>query len=357
MCLALASTTACNPFGGEEAVSQRLVEVVRGDLTVSVSGSGNIEIPNELNLTFGVDGRIEKINVEEGDEVTKGEVLARLDIDALELARTETQVALTQAQVALTQAQLPPAEAKVALEEAEYNLYILKKRHVSYEQQRIAKLQIEAAKLQLEVVESQLEAAEQSVEQAQQSLEYAQKQLDKATLIAPFDGIAASVSADEGDTVSTTTTIVHLIDPTVMELKVEVDEIDIPEVKLGQRAISDVDALPGVPLEGEVIYIPPLSIETAGVVVYEVKIGIDVPSDYVLKAGMSASADIVINERDNILLVPSRAVTQDSQGNPVVHVVVNEQIEERPVVIGISDGTETEVLDGLDEGEIVAVKG
>ncbi len=91
-------------------------------------------------------------------------------------------------------------------------------------------------------------------------------------------------------------------------------------------------------------------------VVYEVKISFDVPEDYGLKAGMSASADIVIDERSNILLVPSRAITQDSQGNPVVKVVFNEQIEERPVVTGISDGFDTEIVSGLSEGDVVVIE-
>ncbi len=68
---------------------------------------------------------------------------------------------------------------------------------------------------------------------------------------------------------------------------------------------------------------------------------------------MSATADIIINERSSVLLVPSRAIKQDSLGNTVVAVVINEQIEERPVVIGISDGFQTEILDGLNEGEMV----
>ena len=353
--LVLTGATACNPFAGEEGVSQQLVEVLRGDLTVSVSGSGNIEIPDELNLTFGVDGRIEKINVEEGDEVTKGEVLARLDIDALELARTEAQVALTEAQVALTEAQLPAAEAKVAIEEAEYNLNVYDKRHFPLKQQRIAELQLEVSELQLEVAGLQLEVAEQAVEQAQQSLEYTQKQLDKATLIAPFDGIAASVSADEGDTVSTTTPIVHLVDPTAMELKVEVDELDILGVKLGQRAIVSIDALSGVELGGKVTFIPPLSREEPGLVLYDVKISFDIPQDLVLRGGMSATADIVIDEGSNILLVPNQAITLDNQGNPVVLVMVDEQTEERKVATGISDSSHTEILRGLDEGEVVVV--
>ena len=71
---------------------------------------------------------------------------------------------------------------------------------------------------------------------------------------------------------------------------------------------------------------------------------------------MSATADIIINERSNVLLVPSRAITQDTNGNPVVKVMVNEEIEERSVVLGLSDGFDTEIVDGLSEGDMVVVE-
>ena len=74
-----------------------------------------------------------------------------------------------------------------------------------------------------------------------------------------------------------------------------------------------------------------------------------------MKIGMSATTDIILDERSNVLLVPDLAISQDSQGNPIVYVMVNEQIEQRSVVTGISDGFQTEILDGLDEGEVVLV--
>jgi len=354
LCLILAGVTACNPFGSdEEETSQQLVEVMRGDLTVTVSGSGNIEVSNEANLAFGIGGRIDKIYVEENDKVSEGDVLAKLETDALEVALSQAKVGQPQAQVAVTTAQLAVTQAQVALNEAEYNLEELKRLHVSYELQRIAKLQIKAAELQLEEAEQSIELAQQSLELAQQSLELAQKQLDEATLIAPFDGMVASVDADEGDTVLTTTTIIHLIDLASMELNAEVDEIDIPEVKLRQRAIIEIDALPALQLEGEVTSISSLATEEGGVVLYEVTIGFNVPEGSGLRVGMSATADIVIDERSNVLLVPDRAVKQDSEGNPIVEVMVNEQIEERAVVTSISDGFQTEIVDGLEEGEVV----
>ncbi len=504
LCLVLAGSTACGLFGDndEEEVSQQLVEVVRDDLIVSISGSGDIQVANEAKLTFGVGGRIDRIYVEEGDTVTEGDVLAKLDTGALELALTQASVAvtlvqldssarelaLTQAQLdvdaselALTQAQLDVGakelaltqakldgdaselaltKAELALKEAEYNLdeanepyteqdisnaeaavdeaeYYLEyaqwaleratllreKRDCQYwvynavtnlgiaernldemlsapDEDEIvilemgvevakqslgqAQKQVDASKQSLEQAQKQVDASKQSLEQAQkkvdiskqsleqaqkrvdaskqsleqaqQSLEQAQKQLDEATITASFDGMVASVDADEEDTVSTAKTIIHLIDLSTMELNVEVDEIDIAGVKPGQRAIIEVDALPDLELEGEVTFISPLGRGEAGVVLYEVKISFNVPEDLGLRAGMSTEADIVINERNNVLLVPDRAIKQDSQGNSMVEVMVDEQIQQRSVVTGISDGFQTEIVSGLDEGETVVVE-
>ena len=400
LCLALAGSTACNPFGGEEEeASRQLVEVVRGDLAISVSGSGNIEVSDEGKLAFGVGGRIDKIYVEESDKVTGGDVLARLDTDDLELALTQARVALATQQVAVT-------EAQIALDTAEYNLNQALEIYTSPEI-IVAQAEVDAAKaflqiainappsanitlayaqvrldaaeavldamiydydteevaiekMEAEVAERSLELAQQSLEQVQQSLEYAQKQLDEATITAPFDGVVAKIYSEEGDVIPppviASQVIIYLVDLATIELNVELDEVDTPGVKPGQRAIIDVDALPGVEFEGEVLTISPVAKEGAGVILYEVKIGFNVPEGSELKVGMSAEADIVIAERNDVLLVPSRAITEDSEGNPIVKVVVNEQTEERPVVTGISDGFDTEIVSGLSEGEVVVVE-
>ena len=399
LCLALAGSIACNPFGGdEEEDNQRLVEVVRGDLAISVSGSGNIEVSDEGKLAFGVGGRIDRIYVEEGDSVTKGDVLARLDTDDLELALTQAKVTLTQAEIAVSTANVTLRTARHSLDEAQdlytwpeikvaeadvddaeaFLQYVIDKdlplATLYYAQARLdaAEAVLDAMiydydteevaikKMEVALAEQSLELSQLSLEQAQQSLEYTQKQLDEATITAPLDGVIAKIYAEEGDVIPPPTmasqVIIHLVDLTTIELNVEVDEIDIPDVKPGQRAIIDVDALPDVEFEGEVFTISPVAKEEAGVILYEVKVGFNVPEGSGLRVGMSAEADIVLVDRSNVLLVPSRAITEDSEGNPVVMVVVNEQTEERPVVIGVSDGFDTEIVSGLSEGEVVVIE-
>ena len=399
LCLALAGSIACNPFGGDkEEVTQQLVEVVRGNLIISVSGSGNIEVSKEANLAFDVGGRIDRIYVDDGNSVTEGDVLAKLETDALELALTQAQVALIKQQVAVNTANVTLRTARHSLDEARdiytwpeikvaqsdvdnakaFVDYVLSQdlpaATVAYARARLTATEaildamittydteeVTIKKMEVELAEQSLALAQQTLRQYRQSLEQAQKNLNEATLTAPFDGVVASVYVDEGDVIPSPTmapkVIIYLIDLTTMELNVEMDEIDIPGVKLEQRAIIEVDALPDVELEGEVASISLLSKETGGVVLYEVKIDFAAPEGSGLRVGMSATVDIVIDERSGVLLVPSRAITTDSEGNPMVKVMVNEQTEERRVVIGISDGFDTEIIDGLNEGEVVVVE-
>jgi HlyD family secretion protein len=116
LCLVSVGWISCTAIGGDRSEdTQQLAEVVSGNLTVTVSGSGSIEASRKLSLSFGGNGRIDKIYVEEGDEVVAGKVLAKLDTSTLELS-------YTQAKITLTQAELDLQKAKIAQQTAEYNL-------------------------------------------------------------------------------------------------------------------------------------------------------------------------------------------------------------------------------------------
>ena len=403
LCLALAGSVACMPFRGqgEEEVARQLVEVVRSDLTVSVSGSGNIAVSNEENLTFeSSSGRVDKIYVKVGDKVSEGDVLAELallDTDALEQSLTLARIALIQAQISLqtaeddldktenpyTEEEIEDAEdavddakddlkfAKDMLAEARQDnddAAIRQWQSEVYQAQQI----LDAAEDRLDemleppdedsvaLAEMRVEVAELSLEQAQRSLVEAQKEFDGEALIAPWDGVVASIGAKVGDTFHSSaaagTVIVRLIDPTALELPVQVDEIDIPKIKLNQRAIVSIDALPGVKLEGRVTAISPVPAAQGGVVLYDITIGLTVPEGTDLKVGMSATADIIIEERSHVLLVPTLAISQDRQGNSIVMVQAGEELQPRPVVTGLSAGLWTEIVEGLNEGEIVVIE-
>jgi RND family efflux transporter MFP subunit len=382
LCLALAGAIACTPFGGDEEEAEgELVEVVRGDLTVVVSGSGNISVSQDASLAFGSGGKVDKVYVEEGDKVSEGDMLAKLDTSALELALAQAELALATAEYNLDKAQQIYTKpdinaARTAVSEAkaylQYAKLMLQAEANTPEDIEIWENEVYQAEVNLAAAEQRLEEmlaggeAEEvklrrlEVEASRQALEEAQKQLAEATITAPFDGLVGAIYVEEGDIIPpptmAPTVVIYLIDPSNMELKAEVDEIDIPDVEPGQSAIIEVDALLEKQFEGTVASISPVPMIESGLVLYEVKIGFAVPPDSKVRVGMSATADIIVQQRENTLLVPERAIEHDSQGNPVVWVNLNGQIEERPVVIGISDGLQTEILDGLEEGEMVVVE-
>jgi HlyD family secretion protein len=382
LCLALVGAVACNSLGGDGGgtAEEQLVEVVRGDLTVIVSGSGNIAVSQDASLAFGTGGKVEKIYVEEGDKVNEGDMLAKLDTSALELALVQAQLTLATAEYNLDKTQqiyaqpdLTTARAAVSSARSYVNYAKLQldvansPEQMDYWQNEVyqAEVNLAAAEQRLEEMRAGGDSAEVSlrrleVEAARQALEQAQKELDEATITAPFDGVVGAIYVEEGDIIPpptmAPTVVIYLITPSSMELKAEVDEIDIPDVELGQSAIIEVDALPDEKFEGVVTLISPVPVIEAGLVLYEVKISFAVPPVSKVRVGMSATADIMIDKSENTLLVPERAVSIDDQGNTVVWVSVDGELEQRPVVIGISDGFQTEILEGLSEGDMVTVE-
>jgi HlyD family secretion protein len=453
LCLVSVGTISCVGGGGNgTATTQQLIKVVSGNITATMSGSGNIEASRKLSLSFQSSGRIDKIYVKEGDEVNGGKVLAKLDTSSLELAVNQAQMTVTQAQGTLLQAQLAQSSAqntldnlknsgdslnlalinaqiardtaKIALTagvaavdftaaDAELNRARSYYAYVQYQVQHVtgnvdiwllaldrAKQSLDAAQSaydnalagydsnQVNLKKEQLAASElsvtlaqknindlgknvtlqemqaasanQTVKQAAQSLDLAkqsvaeaQKQLNGAVLTAPFDGIITSVSAEEGDTVTSVAQIIDLMDPTNKELVVDVDETDVIEIKPGQKAIIEVDAFPGLLLEGRISYVSPVARNSAGLMLYKVKMNVGVQDSSRLRVGMSASADIVIMEQVNVLLVPNEAIKRDSLGNKIIRVEVGGKISDRQVVTGISNSLQAEIISGLNEGDTV----
>jgi len=337
---ALVSTVGCS-LGSSASTTQELVRVARGDLTVTVSGSGDVEALNDQRIAFNAPGQIDRVYVSEGDRVAKGDRIASLTAEAQQLAVTQAEAGRAQAQAALAQAQ-------AAQRAAEYALSLALVQNIPDD--------VAIKRLQLDAARQAVTAAERSVTLAEASLAEASRQLAAATLVAPFDGVVGRLSVKAGDAVSPAVPAAEIVDPSEMRLGVQVDEIDVASVKLGQSAALELDALPGLKLNGTVTAIALLPTLQTGVVTYDTTVSFSPPPDSGLRVGMSATADIVIARRTGVLLIPERAIGQNAQGQTVVKVQVDGQVRERPIVVGISDGIQTEVISGLSEGEMVVVE-
>ena len=354
ICLVSVFFTGC---GSSENEVQETAEAMRGDLVISVDVSGNLEMPRKVDLSFGTSGMVKAIMVEEGDRVVEGETLAKLDAPILEANVAMAELNLEQTiypYYSYTHARDVPGiwlaldEAKDDLEEA---------------QGLLDEGKIDEAQLLLEQVEQSLDKAKEksksrvwalplSVKMVELQLDQAQAELDKTIITASFDGIVSAVYIREGQQLSAMTyanPAIGLIDPSEIKMNGVIDEIDVPKVKLGQEAIVILDALPDKEVKGRITFISPESTTEVGVVFYKTTITLENP-DEELKDGMSATAEIIIEQHDDVLLIPNRAI-QGSWENPFVEVVTDEQIEKRQISIGLSDGIYAEVLSGLEEGE------
>ncbi|MEE8418741.1 MAG: HlyD family efflux transporter periplasmic adaptor subunit, partial [Dehalococcoidales bacterium] len=196
----------------------------------------------------------------------------------------------------------------------------LKRRQIGLSEQTL-----EEARQSEELARQSEELTRQSEELARQTLSQAEKQLLEAVLTAPFSGIITDVNADEGDTVTPAVPVFRLIDNGRMELIVDVDEIDIAFVIEGQEVIIELDALPEITIEGKVSYIHELPRKEGGVVLYRVRIEFDVPDGSGIRSGMSANADIILDKQSDVLLVPNRAIRQNSRGESIVEISLDEE--------------------------------
>lgn len=196
---------------------------------------------------------------------------------------------------------------------------------------------------------------------AEKELENAKEELMKTEILAPFDGTIVDVGVKENDQLSafdySSITAVHLVDTKTIKMEGVVDEIDIYKVEVGQDAIITVDALPDVELKGKVTFISPFGTEETGVVEFAVTISLE-PTEIDLRGGLTATADIIVEKHENVLLLPNRAI-KGSPGDYWVEVVIDEatgETEKRQVELGAEGEKFTEVISGLTEGEKVMVE-
>ena len=335
--------------------------------------------------------------------VASARIAVRNAEDALEKARnpyTELDIAAAKAAVEQAQQQLLDAQTRGPLKiaDAEYAVSVASQNYndallrfmnaqITGEELENVRRKLEAAKLDLEsvkqsankavldaqknMVEDQdalanmtvdpLEVAlkQSNLDSAIATLDDALNQLESAKegypVVAPFDGVVAEVDVAPGDDVNANTVVLKLVDPSVFQVSASVDEIDVSQVQQGQEATISLDALSDVELSGKVSSISAFANSQSGVVSYSITIMVtSIPSGVQLREGMSATATITNQLATDVLLVPTRAISGTSS-NPVVTVMVNGDPEVRAVKLGASDDTSTEIVSGLNAGDMVVV--
>ncbi|MCC7360860.1 MAG: efflux RND transporter periplasmic adaptor subunit [Anaerolineales bacterium] len=201
----------------------------------------------------------------------------------------------------------------------------------------------------------QIEQAELSIAQAQTALDQAELRLSQTELHAPFSGIVGSVGVKVGEPAGTATPAVTLLDTTQFHLDVTVDEVDVAQLAPGQPVSVTLDALPGVALAGHVDRLGPTASTVGGLVSFSVRLALD-DAHPDLRAGMSATADIVVAEAHGVVLAPNWAIRRDRRtGQAYVSLLQGGALVEAPITTGLRGETYTEVTSGVAAGDVAAV--
>lgn len=197
--------------------------------------------------------------------------------------------------------------------------------------------------------DERLEIAEAQVAQARVSFANAQARLADATLVAPFDGVVTAVYVSVGEWASGPA--VELVDANSLEVILDVDEVDIGLVSVGQPATITLEPWPDEEIQGEVVAIAPMGDSQTEIVTYEVHISLEA-GELPIRTGMTANANLTTAQRDNVLLVANRAITSErGTARYYVHRVEGDSVTQTEVTIGLRDGSHTEITSGLEPGD------
>src|SRR6266851_4815134 len=261
------------------------------------------------------------------------------DLQAARAAQASAQAGVQTAQAKLTQLQAGPTQAD--LEAAKSS---------------IAAAQASLATKSGSTKPSDVALQQEAVRQAELGVQQAQIDMDNNTLVAPFDGIVGSVTGNPGETApSGTTGFLTLIDPNAIRVDVTVDETDVAKVAVGKAATITFDAVPGLTLRGKVISVAPSGTLSQGVVTYPVSISV-VSRNQALPGGLTASATITIDEKNDVLIVPLRAVRRQGRDQVVEIAADNGKTATRVVKTGVQNDQFVEITDGLQEGDQLMIQ-
>lgn len=327
----------------EEKITFDTAAVAPANIMNSITATGTIEPVTSVTVGTQVSGIVSKLFVDYNSVVKKGQVIAELDKTNL----------MSQLNTAKTQ--LATAQSQLNYQTANYNRY-----KTLFEKGLVAADDFDNAKLSYTQAKEQMASAKEEVQRAQTNLGY-------ATITSPIDGVVLSKSVEEGQTVAASFSTPELFtiaqDLTNMQVVADVDEADIGDVKEGERVSFTVDAYPDDTFEGEVKQVRQEATTTNNVVTYEVVISAP-NADLKLKPGLTANVTIYTAERKGVLSVPSKALRFTPQKETVgkmkivdaanaknkVWTIEGNSIVAHKVNIGMTDGTNTQIVDGIAEG-------
>lgn len=381
------------------------VPVTETELTVRITASGTVEPIRTVNLSPKSAGTVQELFVEQGDPVTKGQLIARMDSDQLDAQILQNQASVAEAQAQLEdslngssrtdigQAEASLASARAQLQEASARLTLseeeLARSQRLFEQGAISRSDLDRAVSDRRSTRANVDQsiarideadqrladqqngdnaetiaqAEARVNRAQGQLQAVQAQLDDTLVRAPFDGIVTQRFASEGAFVTPTATASEVTSATStaivaiasgLEVIAEVPEADIGSIEIGQSVEIQADAFPEETFEGTVKLIAPEAIERQNVTVFQVRVELLTGTDR-LRSNMSTDATFIGDELAGALVVPSVSIITQGGERGVLVPGEDGQVQFEPVETGVPVGDRIQITDGLAAGDRVFI--
>jgi RND family efflux transporter MFP subunit len=315
----------------EPVVPVMATRVKRGNILSYIYTTGTIFPRHESMISPRISGRIEKLYVDEGDRVKKGQPLAELEQERLQIVIKEAKASLQEAL-----AQLKNIEAT------------LKRSQRLFEEGVVDSQRFDD-------ITTERELARARVQRAQAILERTEKDLKDSVITAPFDGFIVEKMMNEGEMATTMppSNIFHLVDTGRVKIECGITEEKKRSVTVAKEAVIELDAYPGEIFTGKITVVnPKVDIDSR---TFKIKIEISNP-DFRLEPGMFARIRIIERQSKDTLLIPLRIIIEDGEAKKVF-VVENGRAVEKPITTGIIDHPTVEVTKGLKEGDILVTEG
>ncbi|HET9482295.1 MAG TPA: efflux RND transporter periplasmic adaptor subunit [Candidatus Polarisedimenticolia bacterium] len=351
-----------DPPGPAEGL--KTVAVAREDVARVVLATGKIEPLKRVELKSRASGVVERLLVDEADRVRAGQVVAELDKSILEARVREARGSHDAARAEMEKAEIEaePTEFEFARKDLERTKELFAQELVSNADMDFSEKEFRMASNRYQSARSRLAVAKAQLIRAQAELDRADEELRNSRILSPIDGIVLSRDVEIGNAVASVisaasggTLIMTIADDARMHVTGEVPESDVGRIAVGMPARIGVESFRDEKFSGQVSRISPLGKEEDNVTSFEVEVVID-NDTHRLRTGMSANAEIILEEHPKTLVIPEACIIYGEAGDTAVEIPDpgSETGRKRvPIKVGISNGVRTEVLEGLKEGDLI----
>lgn len=352
---------------GSTGPSLKTAAVGREDLARVVLATGKIEPLSRVELKSRASGVVEKLLVDVADSVLADQVVAELDKSILEARVRESRGSFEAAKAELEKAQIEaePTEFEFAQKSLNRNKELFSKNLISGSDMDATEKEFRMASSRYQSARSRLAVAKAQLIRAQAELDRADEELRNSRILSPIAGIVLSRDVELGNAVASVisaasggTQIMTIADVSRMHVTGKVPESDVGKISIGMPARIGVESFRDEKFSGQVSRISPLGKEQDNVTSFEVEVVIDNDTRR-LKTGMTANAEIVLEEHPKTLVVPEAAIIYGESGDTSVEIPdpgTEAGKKKTPIKVGISNGIKTEVLEGLNEGDKVVMR-